>query len=178
MESQNVLDNFKSVIKKFKKLVYEEDKIIVKYRTEDNTLPNWVERTQAPATWVNTNSFTTTQDLSDVVIGNEVEFVAGVGAGYLAHITAITESSGTYTVTIDETVKNVAADDRVVATFSNWIKLGVITKDTPNNDLGYAELRELNVKSKWLQVKTEFRGIGIREEQLIVDNSNQSPIVK
>jgi len=173
MESQNVLDNFKSVIKKFKKLVYEEDKIIVKYRTEDNTLPNWVDRTQAPATWVNTTSFTTTQDLSDVVIGNEVEFVAGVGAGYLAHITDITESSGTYTVTIDETVKNVVADDRVVATFSNWIKLGVITKDTPNNDLGYEQFAELNVKAKWLQIKTEFRGISIQEEELMVDNDVQ-----
>ena len=172
MESSNILDKYTTLVKKFKPLVNAEDKIVVKYRVTPNVLPNTSDDN---ITWVNSTSFTSTSDLSNVVVGNEVELISGVGAGYLAHITAITESTGTYTVTIDETVYGVSANDRAVAIFANWVKLGVATVDSETNDYGYREF-SIDKNAKWIQFKFELRGIEITEEELLVDNQNHLPV--
>jgi len=179
MESSNILDKFTSLVKKFKQLETEEDKIIVKYRTRDNTLSNAVlvqVNNSENITWVDSTSFTSTSDLSLVAVGDEVELIAGVGAGYLAHITEITESSGTYTVTIDETVAGVSADDRAIAIFANWTKLGVIDVNSDDNDYGFGKFN-IGVNAKWIQFKFELRGQGITVEELIVNNTPHLPVV-
>jgi hypothetical protein len=170
IESQLIDDQF-DVLLKWTKLTNDSDKIIVKYRQTDNTLRNWEESDTPKITWVNTTSFTTTEDISDVSVGDEVQFTAGAGAGYLAHITDISESGGTYTVTIDETVTGVTVGDRARIIFNNWIKWQTIDKDSEDNAQGYRKMR-IDSASKWIQVKIELRGIETRIEDIIINNKN------
>ena len=176
MESANILDKYTTLVKKFKPMINPEDKIVVKYRVTDDTLQDAVEIDSTPEniTWVDSTSFTSTSDLSSVAVGDEVEFISGVGAGYLAHVVTITEDTGTYTVTIDEDVV-VSASDRAVAIFQNWTKLATISTSLESNDYGYLD-QPIDQNAKWIQFKFELRGIDITVEETLVDNQNHLPV--
>lgn len=167
LESENITDIFQKVVLKWQESLNPDDKIVIKYRTTDNTLRDYVDYTREYITWTNSTTFTTTMDLSDVSAGDEVEIVSGMGAGYLAHITTITVDSGTYTVVIDETIQNISANDKAIAVFSNWTKLVEIDA---TSSIGYSDLA-LNVSGKWIQLKVELRGIETKIEELQIINT-------
>lgn len=180
LESDGSHDTQKTLTLKFKPLVEDEDKIIVKYRTTDNTLPDYrtvdLDSTaRFTEQWVDGNTFTSTHDLSMLSAGNEVEIVAGRGAGHIAHITSITENAGTYTVNLDETIPSVTAGDKLRAIYSNWKKANVISVSDPDNANGYKTIR-IDKKSKWIQFKIELRGFNITIEDIIFNNSKNLSI--
>jgi hypothetical protein len=170
IESQLIDDQY-DILLKWTTLTNASDKIIVKYRQSDKKLRNYELSNTPQITWVNTTSFTTTEDISNVSVGDEVQFTAGGGAGYLAHITNISLTSGTYTVTIDETVTGITAGDRAKVIFNNWIKYQVIDKNSEDNEQGYRKMR-IDSASKWIQIKVELRGIDTRIEDIIINNKN------
>jgi hypothetical protein len=187
MESSEIKDNFQTIINKFKPLLEEEDKIVIKYRTTECTLPDYrtvnLDSTTAfTEQWVDGNTYITTHDLStlktrsDNGIKDEVSIILKQGSGYTAHITSITENSGTYTVNIDETIPNVTSGDKLVVTYSNWTKLGEATKDTTTNLEGYSLFR-INKAAKKIQFKIELRGFDIQIEEMIVNNKTHSPVL-
>jgi hypothetical protein len=173
--SGQLTDNTRSFSIKFKKLLTEEDKIIIKYRRKDEDKPRWLSQNSPAITWTSATTFTSTDDLSKVVVGDEVEITRGSGAGYLAHVTAISENAGTYTVTIDETIQNIAVNDRAYVVFDNWTKIKTITNTSNSNDLGY-ELIRIGEPSKWVQFKIELRGNGVQLEEMIIDNEIHTPL--
>jgi hypothetical protein len=177
--SDSLTDTFDQITLKFSPLQSELDKIIIKYRVKDDmretlllsSISSW------QATWTSTTTFTTTQaEFATAKVGDEVEFLRGAAAGLLAHITAISGSS-TYTVTIDETYDNYTSGDLSTFVFRNWKKLSTITAsrtETQNfsNTSGYEKLAlGKSVGGKFIQFKIELRGIGVRIEELSVDNS-------
>jgi len=170
-------DNFQKIYIKTTPLTKPEDKVIVKYRTEDKTgFPKTVaalDSTATYGTWSDANTFTTTADLSAVTAGMEVEFILGAGAGYLAHISSISYSAPTYTVNIDEDIRNIAASDICWFIIDNWTKGATITTD---NDKNYVEIPIFET-AKWVHLKIVLRGykVGIEEIELI--NSTQKPKV-
>jgi hypothetical protein len=166
IKSPNIEDEFRSLILRFKPLINPEDKIIVKYRTTKPTLAlRKLYANSVKGTFVNSTSFTTTK-LTDVSVGDEVEIVSGAGAGYLAHITDITLDAGTYTVTIDETVENIAASDTFYFVVDNWTKVETLTSASFDNfEIGIGK------NSKWIQFKIELRGIDVKIEDLLIDNT-------
>jgi hypothetical protein len=172
-ESENITDVFNKVVTKWSRALNPDDKIVIKYRTTDNNLQDYRKYTVESITWTDSNTFTTTMDLSDVAVGDEVEIVAGMGAGYLAHITAISENSGTYTVDIDETIQNISANDKATAVFGNWKKLIEIDA---TSSINYKDIA-LNVEGTWLQLKVELRGIDVKIEELSVINSKHKEMV-
>lgn len=180
-ESQSIDDIFSSVHLKYKNVETVEDNIIVKYRTTENTLNDYLTYTDTTATtqWTDGNTFTTTVDISaiktraDAGIYDEIEIVSGVGAGTLAHITSITESSGTYTVNIDETVPNVTSGDDFRVVYSNWTKLGTITSSDSNG----LQLFGVGASGKWIQFKVELRGEDVAVEELAVNNKPHTQMV-
>lgn len=174
--SEQVKDAWQKLFLKFNPLINPDDKIIIKYRT---TKPNRKLRklylNPTAGTWVNSTSFTTTDtNFSEVVVGDELEIVSGAGAGYLAHITEIVLATGTYTVTIDETVENIVAGNTFYYTVDNWTKLKEITATGEGLD-GVSEI-PLSKQSAWIQFKIELRGIDIKIEelQLIQEKFKQS----
>jgi len=124
IDSEQIQDKWERIWSSYKKFTDSSDAIVLKYRTDE------VASIEATITWVDTTSFTTTTDVSayangemgNAAQGGEVEITRGIGSGLCAHITNISESGGTYTVTIDE-VATGATTTTATARFQKWIKI-------------------------------------------------------
>lgn len=165
IKSENIEDIYKSIILRFKPLVNEDDKIIVKYRvSKPNLKLRNIYSNSAKGTFTSATTFTTTM-FDGASVGDELEIVSGAGAGYLAHITNIVLDSGTYTVTIDETVENIAANDTFYFVVDNWIKVKTLDSTSFDNDV-----IGIGKNHKWIQFKIELRGIDTQIEDILIDN--------
>lgn len=169
MFSPAVTEHWEKLFVKARGLKKAGDEVIVKYRTgEDTDMPVYV--TNSYITWTDANTFTSTEDLSNVDVGYEVEFIAGAGSGYLAHVSSISLNAGTYTVNIDEDIRNISANDTGYCVFDNWLKLGTTMTHTSNKD--YTEF-PIGKASKWIQFRFELRGKGVAIEEYELVNKTQ-----
>ena len=140
-------DVFQDLLVWFKRFRSSGDRIIVKYRVIKN--PNFPIIT-AGITWTDTDTFTTTKNLSNVTAGDEVYIIRGTGAGTLVHISSISEAAGTYTVNLDETVTNAASTGRVI--INDFTKCATISTQSIERQ-GF----DLDVVGTWIQLKVELR---------------------
>lgn len=174
--SGETTDQFNNLVLKFTAFSNELDKIVIKYRTLDdnrNIIPK--SSTAWKITWTSSTTFTTTQtDWSSAIAGDEIEVLDGAAGGLLAHISTITSNSGTYTVTIDETYANYVSGDVSHAVFRNWKKLTSISYTDTEASIGYLT-KQIGAKGKFIQLKIELRGIGVRIEELLIDNVYKLP---
>lgn len=178
--STDVTDTQNLVTLKFSPFVSELDKIIIKYRTYDD-MREYVNLTGWGITWTSSTTFTSTQaDWSEAKTAFdagekwEVEVLQGAAGGLLAHITAITEAGGTYTVTIDETFADYAAGDVSKAVFRNWLKWKTVAYGDSNAGK-YFISEQLGTVGKFIQLKTELRGVRTRIEEILIDNKYRLP---
>lgn len=172
--SEDITDNYNKLVLKFSPFISEMDKIIIKYRTVDDMV-NMINLADWDMTWTSANTFTSTETgWANAVVGNEVEILTGAGGGLLAHITAISENAGTYTVTLDDTYDNYTSGDIGRAIFRNWKKWKTIEYGDSNANQYYIE-SHIGAKGKFLQLKIELRGVQVRIEELLVDNIYQLP---
>jgi len=176
MFAPKITELWMKVYVKARGLKTEHDKVIVKHRVrEDVNMPVYGVVDATKATWVDENTFTTLADLSAVKTAfdagrkYEVEFVKGAASGYLAHISAIELSGGTYTVSIDEDIRNIAAADTSFYVINNWERL-TPAEITSESDKDYTEF-EIGKPSKWIQLKIELRGRGIAIEEYELINT-------
>lgn len=168
IESSGETENWNELVVKHKKLSSSNSKIVVKYRTEEAT------PSEETITWVNTTSFTTTGSSvtgGTVGVGDEVEITQGTGGGICSHITAISISSGTATVTVDETHTGVTTGT-AKARFQKWKKAGTIQNQTKQSaTIG------LHVVSEWIQFKVYMFFNGDDEiDSLILNNKPNNPV--
>jgi hypothetical protein len=127
-------------------------------------------------TWVDSDTFTTTDtQWANVLAGDEVEVIQGAGSGYLFHVSSITVNAGTYTVNLDESVKNVSASDVGRAIVSRWKKLTTLSNGTITNEDGYSEVT-LGIKSKSIQFKIELRGEDVEIEEILIAHQLHKPV--
>jgi hypothetical protein len=176
-ESTEVRDEWKNLTIKYNGVVTDLDKIIVKYRTEEHEQQSYDTNNDNAydITWTDTDTFTSTSAIwANAVAGNEVTILSGVGAGFIAHISSISVSSGTYTVNLDESCYFITASDTAEAIWENWTKIP--TTITSTDDNGYKVL-PIGRSSKKIQFKIELRGIKPRIEEIIVSNEVSQPIV-
>lgn len=118
INSSGLKDSFVEVV--VKAALGAEDEVEVKYRTsKDFNYP--ITITNAAWTGLQPITFTSVSDLSNVSVGDEIEIMAGYNAGRLAHITAISENTGTYTVTVDEQIGLNGQTSYI--RFDNWRKV-------------------------------------------------------
>lgn len=151
--ADQIEDTWQKIYSIYKKLLASSDKIVLKYRTEEDSA------IEATITWTSTSSFTTTTDLSAYSKGDEVQVIQGTGAGKLAHIATISLNTGTYTVTLDDTFAG--ATGTAKALVSKWIKLGEATFDESKQSKGMT-LNTKNV-SPWVQFKIGMQLTGKNE---------------
>ncbi len=149
IDSQNVRDVWQKLFIVYRKFSDEADKISVKYRTSEQP------PVEATITWVSETEFTTTDDISGYVVGDEVEIVQGTGGGQIEHIESIDVDAGTYTVLLPNAVTG--ATGTSIARFQKWIPIGT-TQDLSEEYLECA----IGTKSAWIQIKVVgyFTGIG------------------
>lgn len=182
LQPTGLSDVWQNISIKYKNVKTVDDKILVKWRCVErlDTLTGIDQALTMTATWVNSTRFTSTADLSAAKVGDEVSFHSGSGSGYMAHIVSISESAGTYTVNIDETIQNITASETVGFVIENWNKIGSITtsdNDYYTNDNGDRYSGEGGFKSfnigknaKWIEIKVELRGEDVKIEELLVNN--------
>jgi hypothetical protein len=181
LESQNIEDTFQKLYIKHKPLK-TDDKIIVKYKSKETSNFPFASVKEAntstwSATWTDTDTFTTTVDLSEVVAGDEIELIAGVGSGHIAHVLSISVNAGTYTVNLTEAFPFAVANDIFYFMVDKWTLLETITSTNPTNLDGYLEIGlsdkdGLAINSKFIQFKVEMRGVGVTISELQVSNQS------
>ena len=179
--STNIEDVFNEVIVKAGNIFNTNDKVVVKYRTTDRDgMPISTAQLHGgfkfgSVLWTSSTTFTTNAnnyaEWKNVAVGDEVAFFSGGAAGWLAHITDISESSGVFTVTIDETYGFYASGDSSNVAVQNWTKLGVLT----STDGVLQKEFNINEKGNWIQFKFELRGVNTRIEELQVINKTHLP---
>jgi len=129
---------------------------VVKYRTER------AEHVDFTITWTSTDTFTTTQ--TGLAKGNEVTITRGKGSGRIAHISAISENAGTYTVTLDEQITGVSGTAK--ARKENWIKVNSI--NTVTNKF---QKDAVNQPDTLIEIKVAMLGTGdTTVDEIILDN--------
>lgn len=165
MESENVEDMFQKIYIKHVPLRADE-KIRIKFKATDYAdfpiaSPEYGVASKWVADWTDTDTFTTTADLSGVEAGDEVEIVAGVGSGHIAHVSSISSNAGTYTVNLDEAFPFAVSGDEFYFVADKWVYLDEITSETPTNAAGFWE-GSPGAASKFLQLKVEMRGNGVK----------------
>lgn len=153
--ASEVRDQWDSIWAIFKRFMTTGSQIILKAKgTRSLYLANRRPLT-GTITWTSGTTFTLTLASGDdaLAIGDEVEVLNGVNAGYLAHITTISGShAALQTITIDETVPTTSSTS--VARFDRWKKLGVISNNTK-----YEDNLNVGIDSSFLQLKGELRGL-------------------
>ncbi len=176
--SVNVTDNQNLVTLKFSKFTSELNKIIIKYRTYDDGLVfinTGITDNGWTGNWTSTTTFTIVgAQWADAVVGNEVEVLQGAAGGLLAHITAISEAGGTYTVTLDEAFADYQSGDESIMVFRNWIKWKTIEYGDSNAEQFFLS-EQLGSDGKFIQLKVELRGVNTRIEDLLIDNQTRLP---
>ena len=177
VETPIIANSSKKIWAKFRGVDTGDDSMLFKYRYErDTNLPFY---TTGNSTFTSTTAFTTTDTAWDnASVGDEITVLGGNGSGCTAHITAIdkdTPSGGTDTITLDEAIVNVSADDICRMICDNWIKLD--TSITSSDTKGYKDIPiDQPKQGKWAQVKVVLRGNStITIEDLLFVNADNIP---
>ncbi len=176
---ESTLGNFAKMVFKFRPLVNPEDKIILKARKFNANLYQTRLRltVSTTGTWVTSTTFTT-NNITDLEIGYEVEIVTGSGCGYIAHITNISDiSGGVYTITIDETVQNIVAAETFFYVASEWKKADtIISVNSTTNVDGFADINVPGgTRATDMEFKVEIRGKDVLIEEIQIVERTQQP---
>lgn len=140
IESQSIQDTWQKICIKHKKLLNSTDKIIIKYRTSE-FIP-----IEGRIDWVSTTVFTSTLSLGSISIGDEVEIISATGAGQIEHISNITFSTGTYTVTLENSIIGATGTSR--ARFDKWYKIGTVS-----DQIFDTHIFNIGKSTNWIQLK-------------------------
>lgn len=158
--SPNVTDMWQKIFLVFRRFFDANEKIIAKYRTVD------ADPLEATITWSSTSTFNTTANLSGYAVGDEVEIIQGIGAGFPSHITAIQSTDSGYMVSVDETYTG-ASNQTAIAWFQKWIKIGFTT----DNMIDFKEF-PIGKASVWIKFKIWFNFLRYDEiESLMISNA-------
>ncbi len=155
-------DSWQKVFIRHKKLINSSDKIIVKYRVEEQ------DADVATITWVDTDTFTVTAaDVTSLAIGDEVEVIQGDGSGKCAHVASFTGTT-TLTVNLDDTFTGVTTNT-AKARFQKWIKCGEGTDQT-------VKFHEFPIgdNDTWVQLKIcmQFTNANEVDDLLLINETN------
>ena len=168
----NIEDNGNTLVVRYRPLG-TNDKILVKTRNEDiHGMP--ISNAGYIATWTGENQLYTSKDLGsakdyfDAGGTIEMHIIAGVGAGVRVRVTDITESAGTYGLTLEEDVFGVVAGNACYFQLGNWETVRTITSA---DDSGYVEVSLDTRPSKFVQIQLELRGDGVTIEDVYYINS-------
>jgi hypothetical protein len=167
--SPEIVDKWVRLWTTFKRFKNSTDKIIFKYRLEEE------DPLEIDITWTSTTTFTTTEDITaydpsnfNGTVGGEVEVIQGTGGGACVHIIDISESGGTYTVTIDNEITGVTGTAKV--RLQKWIKL---VDEVTGTVKSYSEIN-MHASNTRIQIKgvLEWSGDGEFHKMILVSNED------
>ena len=167
LESSKVTQVWQKIILKYRKMLDTTDKILVKYRTTKD-----IPITEQNVEWDSDTQFTATS-FAGVEVGIEAEILNGNGSGAVAHVTAITDNTGSFTITLDNNIIGVTAGDISDVRFQKWNQLPEITA----NDFQFTDLpvpqynkdteMQFKIVMNWTNIENELR------EVIVVNETDQ-----
>lgn len=160
-ESPEVESTWTKIWATYKRFKNSTDKIIFKYRLEEE------DPIEATITWTSTSTFTTTTNIS-AYAGYEAEIIQGTGSGACTNITSVTELAGTYTVTIDTAISGVTGTAK--ARFQKWKKIYPVASGTVKS---YTEM-PFDATNVRIQIKgiLEWTGDGEFSKFILMDDED------
>ena len=167
--SDQITDTWKHIYLRFRRFLNSTDKIVVKYRTEED------EPTEATITYATTTTLTvpTASFTTAPVVGDEIEILQGVGAGRCCHITIIATNGANYEITVDETITG-ATTQTAKARFQTWQKID--SYNSQSDEIFPCPITEGNT-SVWVQFKVWILWTGKNElYDCIISNSTNEEI--
>lgn len=163
-ESFEITENWLRLWAVYKKFTNATDKLIFKYRFNEE------DPIEATITWTSTTTFTTTTDVS-AYVGYEVEYIQGNGSGACSQIVSATDNAGTWTVVIDNAITGMTGTAK--ARFQKWIKLGEMS----GTIMDYGQLPIINKSSPKIQIKCILEWTGDSELlKMIINSTSQIKI--
>ena len=173
--TSSVQENWQRIYAVIKKLINSTDKIHIKYRTEDKIYgtagQTALNKYGMAAQWIDGTTIIYSGPSDALVeVGEEVEFIGGVGSGLSANIYSI---DGTTTIHLDETFAGTASGYGTIR-INNWKKLGT---DINIQNLENFEI-PIDKQSSWIQFKVVMFFKGKNEiEKLLVKSEPQLSVV-
>jgi hypothetical protein len=160
-ESPEVESTWTKIWAIYKRFKNSTDKIIFKYRLEEE------DPIEATITWTSTSTFTTTTNIS-AYAGYEAEIIQGTGSGACTNITSVTELAGTYTATIDTAITGVTGTAK--ARFQKWKKIYPVASGTVKS---YTEM-PFDATNVRIQIKgiLEWTGDGEFSKFILMDDED------
>jgi len=184
--SQSVTDSFSKIYLKYRPLKIN-DTITVKYRSLDTTklpmtIPVGTGGAQTAVLWASTTQFTYgtiggagvldgVKEMFDAGYSIDVFISGGAGAGQTTKLTAITNSSGVYTCTVQDALRGISSTKGSTVNFEHWNDLTTVSYTSENNKFGMVEIPLKEVKSKFVDVKVIMEGNEVEIEELQIIQS-------
>lgn len=163
IHSSLITETWKQITALYKRLLTATDKIILKYKTRDDT------PTQVNIVWTDIDRVTTSSDLSATYSeGDEMQVIQGNGSGKSFHIKSISSTL----VILDDSMESGVIGLNGVANFSKFIKLGEVLY---NDEQGYKTftLSKQNISPK-IQFKVCIQSTGDNELDSLFINSESN----
>ena len=167
LESTKITDVWKSIIIKYRKMLDATDRILVKYRTTKD-----IPVVKNTVTWTSDTQLTATT-FTGVEVGMEVEVLTGNGAGAISHVTSITDNTGSFTITLEDSILGVSSGDKSNIRFQKWNQLPITTaNDFQFNDLTIPQYNkdtemQFKIVMNWTNIENELR------EVIVVNETDQ-----
>ena len=192
IQAPEILSQWLGMWLKFRTFLSGSNSIVVKHRTKAPRMDqndNDESVLQATGNWRNDTSFVVAVP-TGVVVGDEVEILAGKNAGSTFHINTITDTNGAAAtpdgstnmiVSIDEAVGSSNDTTGALFRFDNWVKDGQITDTaTPVEFTTFtgsdSNSNVLNVSDE-VQIKVELRGFSQEIREIDIQNNTTQEII-
>lgn len=152
-----------------------DDKIVVRYKVEDTkNFPlrfDELSDDDVQGTWTSTTTFTTLHDLSAVEAGYMVELCKGNGSGVVDTISSISESSGTYTVTLKNGFDFAVNGEKFYFIVDTFLEAATITANSKNSRL------KVEDSGPFLQLRVDMDGIDVTIKDITINDKPYRSLV-
>lgn len=155
--SQGIKDSWQELISYLDGLELDNESYILKYRGSKKR-----ETTPMNGVWLNSTTINSvaanldTDPWEDIEEEDEVVIIDGYGRGYSAHVVEINQSSGTFSIELDEEIGT--ANNPVTFYVTNYRKYKAVSEKEDDELFARASI---NTDAGWMQVKIETRGFEI-----------------
>lgn len=177
-----ITDTYERLIQNIHNLYQDADQFVVKMRTRKRCdFPTRFRKVtpEGLAAWTSASTFTIdtqAKQFAGAEEGDEVEIISGAGAGYMAHIQELDDTTSTYTVTLDEAIPGIEVGDLSEVVVDNYKRVPeAFTNESDTVPQNYIAAQfEGEGESAFAQFKVEIRGFEPSVSMLKLINNSGS----
>jgi hypothetical protein len=155
--SENIAQNWQNLYNFIDGLAVDSEQVIVKIQTKHEENDALFDGVWLDDHTINNESTSQRSLWTDIDIGDELVLIDGYGRGYTTHVTAIENSAGTVSVTVDETIGTTNKPVQFYRTTFKKIGQSLTLSEKEKETLKSHIADEVKA-SPWCRIKVELRG--------------------